>query len=88
MLERMVAAAVLIFLLQDTLDPDLQGLSDDRLEVRGTAAARLVERFPAESAPLRRWADEAKDPEVRARLRDIIAAGALLVDRRGFTKLL
>jgi HEAT repeat protein len=88
MLVKMFAAAVLLLLAQEAPDSDLRGLSDDRLEVRGAAAVRLVERFPVEGAALRRWADEAKEPEVRARLRDIIAAGELLVDRRGFSKLL
>jgi HEAT repeat protein len=79
-------AAVLLWILQEPLDADLERLADDRVEVRQAAAARLVERFLSEGPVLRRRAEEAGDPEVRARLKEIIASGELLVDRREFAR--
>lgn len=67
----------LALLLQDALDAE-------DIEARETAAAELLRRGPETLPELRRRREEARDPEVRARLGDVVARLETDVRRRSF----
>jgi len=84
----MRSAAMIALLLgsQDSADVLLERLGDDRIDVRSDAAARLVELYPEHEAAIRRRAEAAADPDLRARLADIVRRGERRVDRRAFAR--